>query len=247
MCENEIVFFCSVVIEREKELFHKLTDIVNLYLGFKKKQNELLNRLFCFFMTGEMTLKKKQDSLMTKQRLLETAFQNFYEVGFENTSLDKISKDAHVSRGAAYWHFKNKSEIFGEVVRMTIEKIKAEKRKIMQDEHLSFQEKVIQILVVPSQNQEGFKFMQQSLKTLEVYPEFAELLETFRETRGRLYEFFLEGLKREGLEEKDAAAVSSMLYNYFEGMYGSGTPEEVTKNYTTEAISRSISIIFTNH
>lgn len=198
-------------------------------------------------MTGEMTLKKKQDSLMTKQRLLETAFQNFYEVGFENTSLDKISKDAHVSRGAAYWHFKNKSEIFGEVVRMTIEKIKAEKRKIMQDEHLSFQEKVIQILVVPSQNQEGFKFMQQSLKTLEVYPEFAELLETFRETRGRLYEFFLEGLKREGLEEKDAAAVSSMLYNYFEGMYGSGTPEEVTKNYTTEAISRSISIIFTNH
>ena len=210
-------------------------------------QNELLNRLFCFFMTGEMTLKKKQDSLMTKKRLLETAFQNFYEVGFENTSLDKISKDAHVSRGAAYWHFKNKSEIFGEVVRMTIEKIKAEKRKIMQDEHLSFQEKVIQILVVPSQNQEGFKFMQQLLKTLEVYPEFAELLETFRETRGRLYEFFLEGLKREGLEEKDAAAVSSMLYNYFEGMYGSGTPEEVTKNYTTEAISRSISIIFTNH
>lgn len=247
MCENEIVFFCSVAIEREKELFHKLTDIVNLYLGFKKMQNELLNRLFCFFMTGEMTLKKKQDSLMTKKRLLETAFQNFYEVGFENTSLDKISKDAHVSRGAAYWHFKNKSEIFGEVVRMTIEKIKAEKRKIMQDEHLSFQEKVIQILVVPSQNQEGFKFMQQSLKTLEVYPEFAELLETFRETRGRLYEFFLEGLKREGLEEKDAAAVSSMLYNYFEGMYGSGTPEEVTKNYTIEAISRSISIIFTNH
>ena len=247
MCENEIVFFWSVAIEREKELFHKLTVIVNLYLGFKKMQNELLNRLFCFFMTGEMTLKKKQDSLMTKKRLLETAFQNFYEVGFENTSLDKISKDAHVSRGAAYWHFKNKSEIFGEVVRMTIEKIKAEKRKIMQDEHLSFQEKVIQILVVPSQNQEGFKFMQQSLKTLEVYPEFAELLETFRETRGRLYEFFLEGLKREGLEEKDAAAVSSMLYNYFEGMYGSGTPEEVTKNYTTEAISRSISIIFTNH
>lgn len=200
-----------------------------------------------FFYDGRDDIEKKQDSLMTKKRLLETAFQNFYEVGFENTSLDKISKDAHVSRGAAYWHFKNKSEIFGEVVRMTIEKIKAEKRKIMQDEHLSFQEKVIQILVVPSQNQEGFKFMQQSLKTLEVYPEFAELLETFRETRGRLYEFFLEGLKREGLEEKDAAAVSSMLYNYFEGMYGSGTPEEVTKNYTTEAISRSISIIFTNH
>ena len=186
-------------------------------------------------------MKRKQESLLTKQRLLETAFQNFYEVGFENTSLDKISKDAHVSRGAAYWHFKNKSEIFGEVVLMTIEKIKTEKRGIMLDEEMSFQEKVVEILMVPSQNQMGFKFMQQSLKTLEVYPEFAELLETFRETRARLYNFFLAGLV-----EDDAMAVSSMLYNYFEGMYGSGTPDEVTKNYTAEAIRRSISIIFKN-
>lgn len=191
-------------------------------------------------------MKRKQDSLITKQRLLETAFQNFYEVGFENASLDKISKDANVSRGAAYWHFKNKSEIFGEVVLMTIEKIKSEKREIMVSEELSFQEKVVKILVVPSKNQMEFKFMQQSLKTLEVYPEFNELLETFRETRGRLYEFFLTGLREEGLNENDAAAVSSMLYNYFEGMYGSGTPDEVTKNYTPEAITRSISIIFKN-
>ena len=191
-------------------------------------------------------MKRKQDSLLTKQRLLETAFQNFYEVGFENTSLDKISKDANVSRGAAYWHFKNKSEIFGEVVRMTIEKIKDEKRELMLSESLEFKEKVVQILIVPSHNQIGFKFMQQSLKTLEVYPEFSELLENFRETRARLYNFFLTGLRNEGLTENDAAAISSMLYNYFEGMYGSGTPDEVTKNYTPEAIKRSITIIFKN-
>lgn len=191
-------------------------------------------------------MKRKQESLVTKRRLLETAFQNFYEVGFENTSLDKISKDANVSRGAAYWHFKNKSEIFSEVIKMTIEKIKEEKRAIMRDEDLSFEEKVVKILIVPSQNQAEFKFMQQSLKTMEVYPEFTELLDIFRETRGRLYEFFLTGLRKEGLNENEAAAISSMLYNYFEGMYGSGTPDEVTKNYTSEAITCSISIIFRN-
>jgi TetR/AcrR family transcriptional regulator, acrAB operon repressor len=141
-------------------------------------------------------MKRKQESLVTKRRLLETAFQNFYEVGFENTSLDKISKDANVSRGAAYWHFKNKSEIFSEVIKMTIEKIKEEKRTIMRDEDLSFEEKVVKILIVPSQNQAEFKFMQQSLKTMEVYPEFAELLDIFRETRGRLYEFFFNGIEK---------------------------------------------------
>lgn len=191
-------------------------------------------------------MKRKQESLVTKRHLLETAFQNFYEVGFGNTSLDKISKDANVSRGAAYWHFKNKSEIFSEVIKMTIEKIKEEKRTIMRDEDLSFEGKVVKILIVPSQNQTEFKFMQQSLKTMEVYPEFAELLDIFRETRGRLYEFFLTGLRKEVLNENEAAAVSSMLYNYFEGMYGSGTPDEVKKNYTPEAITCSISIIFRN-
>ncbi|MDT2735581.1 TetR family transcriptional regulator [Enterococcus pseudoavium] len=191
-------------------------------------------------------MKRKQDSLQTKQRLLETAFQNFLEVGFENTSLEKISKDANVSRGAAYWHFKNKSELFGEVVSQTIEQIKQQKKVIMLDDTLSFQEKTVRILTVPSQNQPVFKFLQQSLKTLEVYPEFSELLKIFGETRGRLYAFFLTGLRKEGLGEKDAAAVASLLYNYFEGMYSSGTPQEVTQNYTPAAISRSISIIFKN-
>lgn len=199
-----------------------------------------------FFYLRGGNLKRKQDSLLTKQRLLETAFENFYDVGFENTSLEKISKDANVSRGAAYWHFKNKSEIFNEVVTMTIEKIQNEKRQIMMDETLDFEEKVVEILLVPSRAQEGFNFLQQSLKTLEIHSEFSELLQKFRETRARLYEFFLEGLRMKGLNENDAAAVASMFYNYFEGMYGSGTPEEVARNYNAEAIRRSISIIFTN-
>lgn len=191
-------------------------------------------------------MKRKQDSLVTRQRLLEAAFQNFYEVGFENTSLEKISKDASVSRGAAYWHFKNKSEIFQEVISLTIEKITNEKHLIMMNDSLSFEEKTAQVMLVPSHQLDAFKFMQQSLKTMEVYSEFSELLETFRETRARLYEFFFAGLRKKGLNENDAAALSSMLYNYFEGMYTSGTPEVVTDNYSSEAIRRSISIIFKN-
>lgn len=191
-------------------------------------------------------MKRKQDSLITRQRLLDMAFQNFYEVGFENTSLEKISKDANVSRGAAYWHFKNKSEIFQEVVTVTIEKIKAEKHQIMKDEALSFEEKTVQIMLVPGHQLQAFKFMQQSLKTLEVYPEFSELLETFRDTRARLFEFFFTELRIKGLNENDAAALSSLLYNYFEGMYNAGTPEVVAANYSPEAVRRSISIIFKN-
>ncbi len=53
----------------------------------------------------------------------------------------------------------------------------------MLDEEMSFQEKVVEILMVPSQNQMGFKFMQQSLKNVRGLSRICRVVETFRETR----------------------------------------------------------------
>ena len=55
--------------------------------------------------------KTKEDAELTKQNLLEAAFQLFLENGYDRTSLEQICQLAQVTRGAAYWHFKNKYEI----------------------------------------------------------------------------------------------------------------------------------------
>jgi TetR/AcrR family acrAB operon transcriptional repressor len=56
--------------------------------------------------------KTKQDADITKQSILDAAVALFSEHGVANTSLEKIAKAANVTRGAVYWHFSSKQDIF---------------------------------------------------------------------------------------------------------------------------------------
>lgn len=56
--------------------------------------------------------KTKEDAQKTRQAILQAAIEDFSNKGFFNTSLDDIAKTAGVTRGAVYWHFNNKADIF---------------------------------------------------------------------------------------------------------------------------------------
>jgi TetR/AcrR family acrAB operon transcriptional repressor len=54
----------------------------------------------------------KEESLETRSRILDAAENVFYEKGVAQTSLAEVAEAANVTRGAIYWHFKNKSDLF---------------------------------------------------------------------------------------------------------------------------------------
>lgn len=53
----------------------------------------------------------KEESLETRSRLLDAAENVFYAQGVARTSLADVAAAANVTRGAIYWHFKNKSDL----------------------------------------------------------------------------------------------------------------------------------------
>ena len=59
-----------------------------------------------------MARRTKEEALATRNSLLDTAEQVFLKKGVSRTSLEDIAKAAGVTRGAIYWHFKNKAELF---------------------------------------------------------------------------------------------------------------------------------------
>lgn len=59
-----------------------------------------------------MARSTKEEALETRARILDAAEQVFYERGVSHTSLADVAKAADVTRGAIYWHFKNKSDLF---------------------------------------------------------------------------------------------------------------------------------------
>lgn len=73
-----------------------------------------------------MARKTKQDALETRSQLLDAAEKVFFEKGFSQTSLIDIADAASLTRGAIYWHFKNKFDLFdamAERIRLPMESL----------------------------------------------------------------------------------------------------------------------------
>ena len=59
-----------------------------------------------------MARRTKQEAQATRSHLLDTAELVFEQRGVAGTSLHEIAKAAGVTRGAIYWHFKDKADLF---------------------------------------------------------------------------------------------------------------------------------------
>ncbi len=55
---------------------------------------------------------KKEQAQETRERILDAAEDVFNEKGVSSTALSDVAKAADVTRGAIYWHFKNKGDLF---------------------------------------------------------------------------------------------------------------------------------------
>ncbi len=68
-----------------------------------------------------MARRTKEDALATRHQLLDAAERVFAEKGVSRTSLNDIAQAAGASRGAIYWHFKNKADLFNAMLeRITL-------------------------------------------------------------------------------------------------------------------------------
>lgn len=54
----------------------------------------------------------KEEALETRSRILDAAEDVFHAKGVSQTTLNDVAEAAGVTRGAIYWHFKNKSDLF---------------------------------------------------------------------------------------------------------------------------------------
>src|SRR3954468_23535016 len=59
-----------------------------------------------------MARRSKEDALATRARLLDAAELVFQAQGVAGTSLNDIAVAAGTTRGAIYWHFRDKADLF---------------------------------------------------------------------------------------------------------------------------------------
>ena len=64
-----------------------------------------------------MVRRTKEEALATRDRLLDAAEHVFQQHGVSRTSLHDIAAAAGVTRGAIYWHFRDKADLFNAMMQ----------------------------------------------------------------------------------------------------------------------------------
>lgn len=67
-----------------------------------------------------MARKTKEDAEVTRQNLLGAALKVFSRQGYASARLEDVAEEAGVTRGAIYWHFKNKADLYNTLVAETL-------------------------------------------------------------------------------------------------------------------------------
>lgn len=81
-----------------------------------------------------------------KEMILETAFESFLESGIDGVSLNTIIKRTGLTKGAFYYHFKDKNELIEEIVSRYFYGSLDSHYEILDNEANSFYEKIMTIV-----------------------------------------------------------------------------------------------------
>ncbi len=68
----------------------------------------------------------KSENKDTRKTIILSALKLFSEKGFQATSISEICKNANVSKGALYWHFKDKQDLYLQLMYDVIREILVE-------------------------------------------------------------------------------------------------------------------------
>ncbi|MEI3501862.1 MAG: TetR family transcriptional regulator [Anaerovoracaceae bacterium] len=144
-------------------------------------------------------------------------------MGYAETSLSLIAENAGMTRGAIYWHFKDKNELYREVVKIAAEKADVVKFAYSLSEDLSYKERMLSLFLF-SQNNRYVDFIYKTINQISVYKEFEDLFEMIKLNKINLFRYFVEETRMHIRSEHIRNVMlpeyyASDLYLIFEGLF----------------------------
>ncbi len=174
-----------------------------------------------------MVRKTKEETLATRNHLLDAAEAVFYKKGYAHTTLMDVAKHIGMTRGAVYWHFKNKVDLFEAMVdrvRTPIDALAEEPADENEPDPLNkmrdFSIKLLKDVIHDEQKRRVFTIL---FHRFEINGEVAELEESqriaFCDCTDRIERGLQNAVKKGQLpEDLDTKKAALIKHGYFAGM-----------------------------
>ncbi|MCF8063735.1 MAG: TetR family transcriptional regulator [Desulfarculaceae bacterium] len=173
-----------------------------------------------------MARRTNEQAQETREKILEGALNVFSEKGFSRSTLSDIAKRIGMTRGAVYWHFKDKRELLVELIEAMHEKeaeLVAEKVPVVDSLGDLLDQLVVRVELLES-NQEFRKYVYFMSMQVEWATE-KQIFERFRDVHARNAPLrgigrLLESAQQRGeiRPEVDLDQVNDILVGLFIGM-----------------------------
>lgn len=165
----------------------------------------------------------KEDAQQTRQQLLRSAERLFAEKGLSSASLMEIVQDAGLSRGAAYWHFKNKEDLYVEVIHQSLDRMMERKEELLRGKE-DPQERLQAVLALPLTMPLEYTLVNGVAAQLSAYPQLAQLEELVQQRKLNLkqsvHRFLADCVEAGRIAVPCGVETATrMLFLLFEGLY----------------------------
>jgi TetR/AcrR family transcriptional regulator, acrAB operon repressor len=166
----------------------------------------------------------KEDAGQTKEVIVKTAYEVFKSVGYDKASLVDIAKNANLTRGAVYWHFKDKQSLYEYVVRWKLREVAQEKENLLKNEECTLEDVIRNLLKLHMKDDEKYFFINQVVYLKSSHLELSgiamEVDDIKRVYFKRLELFINNKINADGkFDDKLIEKIVSFVYTLFEGVH----------------------------
>jgi AcrR family transcriptional regulator len=137
--------------------------------------------------------KTKEEAEITKILIIEKAVELFKLKGFASTTLEEIAQQVNVTRGAIYWHFKDKLDIIDELIETEHKKLSQLLKRLFNEDFPPFK-KIEKILTGIVSNFYTHKSFQNFIELTWFKIEYTQLSK-LKTTKAELNTYFIENMK----------------------------------------------------
>lgn len=145
--------------------------------------------------------KTKEDASHTRQVVLTAALKTFGKYRYGGTTLEAVAKEAGMTRGAIYWHFKNKCDLLHAVIEDAYKKAEERINHVLQssDSPLNKVRHLIREFILIISGDDEFRVMEELLvfkiqRKKELSRLYSEHMEHVSEIKTVMKNLIMEGI-----------------------------------------------------
>lgn len=195
----------------------------------------------------------KEDAEITKENILMSAMNLFFEKGYSKTTFDEIAKRINLTKGAVYWYFRNKPDIVAALInRYVREFLEKQAQTLPDDENLTFDdltEFVLRNSKLIQEDEKIYKFVFFVNCQMEwseaILTKISPLVEETKKYSLNIYYHCLEVLQKKGEIRKDVdiKLINEILITMHSGALEAFLTKRADANFDT-IIKKGFSLIY---